>query len=637
MNINDLDLGWRPAHLLVSAGQAVARAQVFGAQSQSYTTGQSPTAQDVRGWVEAWQTIGGQNAQSLAALRLLRQQVRELADNPDMQPVLLQPAATAQPGFSSRADQNDGWYWISAFGYDPETYNQYGAQEVDLSFIRICALLPASLKMLYEGSALGSTYSAGTAVLIALPLGATGAGTALSRVGGEGTIPLVVPPSAGPNPVPIVASATLANLWKGGVRCYDTVTAGANAVDTTGIGANAFAHQTWVQIYGPDHDLTGDLVLTNGLLLFRFNQGGTIDFYAWNTSLGTAAWQQVGTIAYRDSGLLTGSVRSIDLERVSLRSSRAVVQVSTSAANFAQLAFDLDAGHLAAAIDWKLLTEANTRGLGLELVLTTAIKAVANEAAAVDVATQGTTSLAPTAAAGWALGIGTTANQLLAGLLWQNPPNSGQPLAQSTTEMGAGETTGPAQGSFRTYGVFAVPYVTAPNLLAEAESGTLGTGWSSVTTSGESGNASAKCTSGTLTGNADTWGTAFVPAAGVYDAWVRIKLTSLASATVQMQIGAWNSTDSVFFSSVTWAPTNAALVGGTAYIWVRVAAAFTPTAGKSLRFRAVTTATTTTDWFIDQSALVPVRATATPGQGSFPADIWAQFMGRRRIRLVPGR
>lgn len=629
MIINDLDPGWRPAHLLVSAGQAIARVQVYGGASQSFTTGQSPTGQDIRGWIEAWQALGGQSAQSIGALRLLRQQLRELADNPEMQPVLLQPAATAQPGMPSRADQNDGWYWISAFGYDPETYNQNGALELDLTFVRICSLSPASLKILYEGSALSSTYSSTPVVLVALPVGATAAGTALSRVGGEGTVPLVVVPSAGPNPVPIIPSATLANLWLGGVRCYDTVTAGSNAVPTGG----TFVHSTWVQVYGPDHDLTGDLVMTNGLVLFRFNQGGTIDFWAWNTQ-GTPGWQQVGTIAYRDSGLNTGSVRTIDLERVGLRSSRAVVQLSTSAANFAQLAFDLDAGHPAASIEWKLLTEANTRGLGLELVLTTAVKAVVNESGAVDVATQGTTSLTPTAAAGWALGIGTTANQLLAGLLWQNPPNSGQPLAQSTTEMGAGETTGPAQGSFRTYGVFAVPYVTSPNLLAEAESGTLGTGWTSTADAGSSGGNAAKNASGTGSGNADTWATAFQPTAGVYDLWVRLRVASVVSGTSQMQIGLWNSTDSVFVASTTYAPNAAGL--STSYVWVRVAAAVTPTAAKNMRVRAVTTATTTTDWFIDQSALVPVRA-ATLGQGSFPADIWAQWMGRRRIRLVAGR
>jgi hypothetical protein len=628
--LNDLDAGWRPARMLVAAGQNVGRNNVQGGRALAWSQGQNSTSQDMHAWLVAWNAIGGQNALTLPALRLVRQQLRELADNPDMQPVYLQLAATAQPGYPSRADMNDGWYYISAFGYDPETHVFNGAMEVDITVIDAGSSSPTSLKMLYEGAGLSTTYISTPVVLVALPFGGVGPVVSLSRTGAEGAVPLIAVPSGGVNPVPFIPSSTLANLWVGGTRCFDTAAAGGNAVPTGG----AFTHASWYQIYGPDHNFSGDLVLTNGLLLLRFNQAGSIDVYVWNTQ-GTPGWLSLGTLQYQDNSANIGTVRSIDLERISLRSSRVTAILSTTGGNFARVSVELDAGHYEALVEFQPLTQAAALSNALQLNLATTVKVVANESAIVDIVTQAAASLAPTASTGWSVAISTTANQPLVGWLYQNAPDSGQPRASGTSTIGFGETTGPAQGTFRTYGLFAVPYITAPNLLAEAESGTLGTGWTSTADAGSSGGNAAKCASGTASTNADLWATAFVPAAGVYDLWVRLRLASLASSTSQMQIGLWNSTDSVFVASTTYAPNAAALAGGTSYIWVKVASAVTPTATKNMRVRAVATATTTTDWFIDQSALVPVRA-ATLGQGSFPADIWAQFIGRRRLQLVAG-
>lgn len=607
--------------------------QVTGSITSPFSQGAALLTIDADFWVEAWQGLGGQPALSLAALRYLETQLEELRQNPDLQPVYVQLFASGQPSpvYASRSDPNDGWYFISALEIDRESLNLRGAVQVTATFSRAATPAPSVVRMLFAGTALATTYATPPVNAISLPLNASGPAFAALRTGAEGTIQLSTPGAAGPNPLPLVLSGAITDLWKGGVRCYDTVTPGANAVVV-----GSLAHPNWVQVYGTDHDLMGDLILTNGLLLLRCNQGAGTDLWLWNTQ-GTPGWQMIGNTQYVDSGSNVGTVRGIDIDRVGLRMARVSTTLASSVGQFARISYELHAGAYDARVELQPLTEANTVSTGFQLSLTTAVKVVANEIQAVDVATQGATSLTPSAGAGWSMGIGATANQPVVGILWQNPPNLAQPRAAGVTTLGFGETTGPGQGSFRTYALWAAPYVTSPNLMAEAESGSLGTGWSSIADGAASGGNTARCLSGTLSTNADLWGVAFVPTAGVYDLWIRLRLTSLASSTVQMQFGLWNSTDSVFVpsGSVTWAPNNGNLAGGTSYIWVKVAAGVTPTATKSMRVRAVTTATLTTDWFFDQSALIPSRSSVL-GQGNFPADIWAQMMGRRRQQLVTG-
>lgn len=628
MILNDLDPGGAHPFPAPQSGQVVGDVLIEGSRKIVWARGGEKEQHDITFWAQAWQGAGGQGASSYLALRYLLRQLEELAKNADMQPAHIQFAGTAQSGQYNVSTPHDGWYVIESLQPAYDAFVVSGLVQVKATITLVSPSLPSALRMLYEGTALSSTYSTAAINLVAFPLGATAPPTSWSRTGAEGTVPLAVISASGPNPSPFVPSATLANLWSAGVRCFDTVTAGGNAVPTGGAAANA----TWVQVYGLLHDLTGDLVLSNGLLLLRVNQAGTTDVWCWNTQLSTQAWQQVGVARYVDSGGNVGTVRSIDLEMVGLRRTRATVLLSTSAGNWARMSWELDAGHYAAAVDFMPLTEANTSNQGLDLNLSTAVHLVANESTAYDVATQGAGSLAPTSGAGWSVAIGTTANQLLCGIAWQNPPNSAQPRAVSTTDLGFGETTGPSQGSFRTYAIWAAPYVTSPNLLAEAESGTLGTGWSSVADAGSSGGNAAKCASGTASTNADLWATSFIPTAGVYDVWVRLRVASVASSTSQMQIGLWDATSSAFVSSTTYAPNAAGL--STSYVWVRVAASVTPTATHNMRVRAVTTATTTTDWFIDQSALVPIGTSGDTG--NLPRDVWKQFLGRRRIRLVRG-
>ncbi len=636
MKLSAIDLGGRPAHLATGGGQAVTATPVPGGRAISWSQGGAVDKLDIDFSIEAWQALGGQSANSIGALRLLEAQLEELLGNPDMQPVYLEPFQTdaSSPSYPARSDPHDGWYWFEALSWDQESYNQRGAVDARATFTKVAEPFD-TLGFRWVGGGLNSTYTSVPVPLIAYPVGATQQpATQLSRVGGEGTIPLSVLASGSTvNPLYFARPGTVAALFTGGVKVYDTVTAGGNAVPSAGSG---FANANWVQVYGTQHDFTGDAVVTNGLLLLRMNQGGTgaPDVYLWNTN-GTAGWQQVASLQYKDSpSFNVGNIRGIDLLSVGYQAASVWLTLGTSAGNYARFRISLDAGQYGATVVPDLRTQANSVAYGLDLILTTSIKIVANEGGVADIVTQGTTNLAPTAGAGWSVAISSTANQPLVGLWWATPPNNAQPAGGSTTDIGFGETTGPAQGSLRTYGIWAVPFTGTPaNFMAEAESGTLNTGWSSTADAGSSGGNAAKCASGTAATNADLWGTAWVPPAGKYDVWVRLRVASTASSTSQMQVGLWNSTDATFVASSTYAPNTAGL--STSYVWVRVAQAITPTATKSMRFRATTTATTTTDWFFDQAALVPVQS-ATLGQGDFPADIWAQVMFAKSTRLVRG-
>jgi hypothetical protein len=635
--INDVDLGGRPAHVVTQGGQLLASATVAGSSPVVWSQGGDVEKLDVEFSIEAWQALGGQSANSLAALRLLEAQLEELRSNPEMQPVYLQPYQTAQPSpvYPVRSDSHDGWYWLDALAYDPETYNQRGAVEARATFTRTAPPL-TPLGVRWAGGALTSTYTSTPLPLISYPVGSTQVpATALSRAGGEGTIPVsVLASGSSMNPARFAKPGTVAGLFTGGVKVYDTITAGSNAVPAAGAG---FANSNWVLVYGTKHGLSGDLVITNGLLLLRFNQGGngTPDLYLWNTQ-GTAGWNFVAQLSWKDNSGNPGAIRGFDLVRVGPYDARADITLGTSAGNYASFAVRLSAGHYAASVAYTPLTQNSSTAYALDLAFQTAVKAVVNSTQAYDVATQGgPTNVGLAADAGWAVGIGSTANEPLVGLLWQNPPNAGQPGAGSTTDVGFGETTSPNQNVTKQYGIVAAPFSTTPaSLMAEAESGTLGTGWTSIADAGSSGGNAAKCASGTASGNRDIWGTSWIPPAGVYDTWVRMRVASVASSTSQMQIGLWDDDggggSGAYVASTTYAPNAAGL--STSYVWVRICTDVTPTATHHMRFRAVTTATTTTDWFIDQAVLVPKRS-ATLGQGDFPADIWAQwaFVAERRL------
>lgn len=650
----DLDFGPSHAWLKTRIGQVIGQTQIEGVKAVPWPRGRTIEEQPVDLYVNQWQALGGNAANTRASLLLLLRQLEELAGNPDMQPVYIRWSTTAFPSAFTADEAHDGWYVVNLV---QPNYRKYvvtgGIVTVPISVAQVAPAAPASLRVGFRGKALGSTFSGGTFFsngpmpLLGFPIGSTlpaisGAGSAWTRAGAEGAVPVATVDMASGtpaiNPLNFVRPGTVAALMTGGVRVFDTMISGGNAVPTNGTAFNA----NWVQVYGTQHDFQGDCIVTNGLLLllFQVGQPGAPRLYLWNTQLSGGQWQQLYDLQYFDNAVSGGTLREVTLERVGLLWTQLRVALSTANGNWAQLRIALFAGAYAAPVEFTPLTQPVTSNLALLLNLASATKIIYDDTGVQDLSTTSGGVVAASALTGYGASFGTAANGPIFGWLYQNAPSGGQPVGNGTSNIGLGDSSGPAQNATRRYGIFAVPFVTAQNLQAEAEGGTLDTpGWTSVADAAASAGNAAKAASGTVVGKADLFGTSWIPTANAfYDVWFRVRVTSAAGSTGEMTLGLWDATAGAFvtFASTTFAANQAS----TSYVWLRAntgsgLAGVTPTAGHQMRFRAVTAGTLGTDWFIDEAVLLP-RYTSSAGSPNFPGDLWAQTSFDLRSRWVVG-
>jgi hypothetical protein len=622
---NDLDFGPSHSWLKTRIGQVTGGALVSGFRTLTWAGGATAEEQSVDIYVNAWQGLGGNAANTRGSLLYLLRQLEELAGNSDLQPIYIAWTTTAAPGAYSAADLHDGWYVVTLveppYGHQTVTG---GVVTVPASVTLVASGAPSSLSAWYAGGALATTYVGLNSTpfpLVGFPIGSSGQPpTTLSRTGAEGAIPLSYNPAA--NPVPFVRPNTIAGLWTGGVRVLDTINTSSNPVPTSG----GFLHANWVQVYGTQHAFQGDVVVTNGLvlLLFQAGVGNVCLFYVWNTSLGTPAWQLISPLWYKDNSFNISTLREINLERVGWEEARVRVVAGTSAGHWAQLRLKLQRGSYVTSVEFMPRTQTVNTPFALALGnLQSAAKIDYSDTGIVDAATSPTVPVAVSTAFGFGASISQVANWPLVGWTFQNPPSTSQGISGSTSELATGDGN-VVQGSFTLYGFFALPWTTAPNLQAEAEGGTLGTGWSSVADATASAGNAAKAASGTASTNADLFGTSWVPAAGMYDVWFRVRVTSAAGSSGEMTLGLWDATSSAFVGG--GSTTFAANAASTSYVWLKAngTSPLTPTAGHNMRFRAVTAGTLGTDWFIDEAVLAPIRSTS-PGADSFPGDAWLQW------------
>jgi hypothetical protein len=454
--LSDIDTGGRPAHLLTSGGQALSTALITGSRTIPWSEGGALEKLDVDFWIEAWQAQGGSAALSLGALRYLIRQLEELRQNPDLQPIYLQPALTAQPSpvYASRADSRDGWYYIDALQSDPESYNGRGAVEAKMTLSRVAsAAASSSLVVAYTGGALASTYSATPTPLVAFPVGSTlQPATTGSRTGGEGAIPISTSPV--PNPLPFVRPGTIAGLFTGGCRVWDTISTGSNPVPVAG---GTYVHANWVEVKGPNHDFVGDCVVTNGLLLFLYAAGSAPCplVYLWNTSLGTATWQSIGSVQLQDNAGNAGVLREINLDRLGLQEVRVRLRASTSAGNYVEVRQKLQAGCYHAYAELWPLTQSLTNQLALVWSSTAVYATGFTDTTS---STTFPSNLALTTTSGYAAAQGSASGAPIFGFLFQNAPTTGQGRLSTTSLFGYGDAVGPLVGSMKLYGFFAIPY-----------------------------------------------------------------------------------------------------------------------------------------------------------------------------------
>ena len=599
---------------------------VEGSTTIIYPRGSIARKQIVSFWVQAWQAIGGQAANTSAAMKYLLKQLEELAGNRDLQPVFIQWNATADPTAALNATElHDGWYVIDSFEPDYTKNVVSGLVKCRMTVSFVAAGPPARVALSYAGGALSSNYSGAATNLISLPIGSQYfESSAFSRTGAEGAFTSILAPVG--NPEPVVLSTTLANIFKGGVKVFDTINTTSNPVPTTG---GTFVHANWVEVKVTDHDFVGDCVLTNGLQLLLFGAGASpgITCYLWNTALAAANWQQYGTIYYTTSSTL----RAYSLVRVGLEECAITALDQSAAPNAAKVQFRLQRGRYEVRIDFTPLTAANASALGLVLSTVATAKVAFNTAHVEDVALS---EAAPAASTDYGYGaavINSTTYPFLTGWLYQNQPAS-QPDAVSTS-IGLGDSSGPAVNATRSYGIFAVPFgvnasYSPVNLQQEMETATLAGGFANVVDAGASGGNAAKLPSATAVG-ATAFQGIWTPPAGTYDVWARVRVTANASATAQLRLGLYDNTSGWVVGQYTdYAPSAFA----TTYVWYRVATNFTPTAAhaEALGAAGVTNAAAT-DFFVDEMVLAP---RTLPVANTGPQDIWSQWAYDRSVRMV---
>lgn len=144
-----------------------------------------------------------------------------------------------------------------------------------------------------------------------------------------------------------------------------------------------------------------------------------------------------------------------------------------------------------------------------------------------------------------------------------------------------------------------IPTATRPNRYsAEAASFTFGPGWSAVTEAAATTGRAARAAAGTIGPGA--FGGRFMPAAGPYDIWYRVRVANSSGSTAEMLLALVDVDANKYMASATLRPNQI----GTAYSWVMVASNVTPTNGHQMRFQTNIAARLSTDWFVDEAVMV---------------------------------
>lgn len=455
MIFNDLDVGGSHGFPAPQIGQTIGTALIEGSRTIVWPRGQLAEKQDVRFWVSAWQAVGGQAAGSFQALRYLIRQLEELATNPNLQPVYIQWTATAATGGYNVADTHDGWYVIHDLQPDYQKFIVSGLLTAKLTVSQVAPSLPSPLALWWSGAALSSNYSAPASNFVGFPIGSVIPPTLQNRTAAEGAIPCAG--SVTLNPLYFAPPSTIASLFTGQVRVYDNLVAGSTP-PTNG----TYISSNWVEVKGTTHVFAGDVVVTNGLLLLRFQVGtaNSPEVWVWNSV--TSAWTQIGAIQYQENGGATGNLRSISLDLVGLEEVRVNLVCSTaSGGNFCRFRMKLQRGFYGVPVEVWPQTQAHTSKTNLVWSLASAYATGFTDTSS---STTFPTDLAVTTTSGYSAGQGSANNSPLFGFFYQNQPTTDQGYMSSSTLLGLGDTAGPAAGSFILYGFFAMPYSGTPSV-----------------------------------------------------------------------------------------------------------------------------------------------------------------------------
>lgn len=615
MKLNDISLGQHNPIRSPSSGLVIGDAVIEGLGPVSFGRGGGPTDMSIKIWVKSDAVIAGFAIGSQAGNEALARWCEEMSRNVDLQSMLVRWS-------SARALPQDGWWLLTACQPDYQ-FTSGGAIPIQMTF-RQRAQLGAPLSTFWSGGNLTTVYTATPVNLVGLPQTATDAGTFV-RTGAEGSYPVVLNPP-GPGPVNFLPGATLDDLFKAACSCYDvTGGLGANPVPVAGLAVNA----NWLEARGTDHYFTGDVVLTNGILLLTVTVGGAVQLWCWNTVSGN--WTLGGSIQTFDNTGIQGVPQSARLTRVS-DEEVGVEVLYVGSVSTALISFRLQRAQKLARVGFSPRSYANTTAGSIRFAPAVGgAMVVYNETVTYD-QILGSGVLAPTAVYPYAAAFLASASwQMIVSLLYQARIASEKPTQQPSVAASGfgiqlGDTTGPAQYQTRFYGIGLTGFATAV-LRGEAELAILANMTNVVDAAASNGRTAQAASGLAVTATSDQINTDTILPAGTYRVVIRARVTSAASALTQMTFAVHNTDLGGAVLSANLAA-NAFAVGYTLVTLGTFTANGTQRYHTYAQFAYGGTALAT-DWFIDEILILPITLT---GFKDGPQELAQQFLFERTTR-----
>jgi hypothetical protein len=146
-----------------------------------------------------------------------------------------------------------------------------------------------------------------------------------------------------------------------------------------------------------------------------------------------------------------------------------------------------------------------------------------------------------------------------------------------------------------------VPQVTRSSRYEDlTASFTPGAGWSYVVDAAASSHWALKASAGTP-GPEGAFGDSFTPTPGVYDIWYRVRVADNVGKKPEMLLTVVDLAAGRYIGAASLSPNQV----GTASRWILVASNITPITNHPMRFQTNIAAQLSTDWYIDEAAMVP--------------------------------
>ncbi len=136
-----------------------------------------------------------------------------------------------------------------------------------------------------------------------------------------------------------------------------------------------------------------------------------------------------------------------------------------------------------------------------------------------------------------------------------------------------------------------------------AASFTPGQGWSYIMDATASSHWAAQAVANSA-GPEGAYGATFRATTGAYDVWYRIRVADGSGRTPEMLLTVVDLEANRYLSAASFSPSQV----GTAYRWMLVASGVTPDNNHQLRFQTNIGAQLSTNWYIDEAAMVPAGA-----------------------------